>query len=154
MLEGVDARRVPVAPPEAEGIPAHRLNGERADIPVDRLLAEPLLAGQLIDALGTATAEPERVAGVEAVVPVLPANADLGRRRLGDLRGLRALIRHAAAQLERATAAARFSATWTKAWALGESGIDWTMGRPSSEVVRISVASGISPRKGMLFTIA
>jgi len=52
MLEGVDARRVAVAPPEADRVPAHRLNGERTDIPADRLLAKPLLAGRLIDALG------------------------------------------------------------------------------------------------------
>jgi len=118
------------------------------------LLAEPLLAGQLIDALGTATAEPERVAGVEAVVPVLPANAD----PVGDGWVISAGSGRSFATPPPSwsvlTAAARFSATWTKAWALGESGIDWTMGRPSSEVVRISVASGISPRKGMLFTIA
>jgi hypothetical protein len=47
------------------------------------------------------------------------------------------------------TCAARFSATRPKARALGDSGIDWTIGFPSSEVVRISVERGISPKKGI-----
>src|SRR6266511_2188799 len=46
------------------------------------------------------------------------------------------------------TCAARFSATRRKARALSDSGMDWTMGFPSSEVVRISVERGISPKKG------
>src|SRR6266542_4293535 len=46
------------------------------------------------------------------------------------------------------TCAARFSATRRKARALSDSGMDWTMGFPSSEVVRMSVERGISPKKG------
>ena len=154
MLEGVDARRVAVAQPEAEGIPAHRLNGERTDIPADRLPAEPLLAGQLIDALGTATPEPERVDGVEAVCPSFQRM----RTSVGDGWVISAGSGRSFATPPPSwsvlTAAARFSATRRKARALGESGSESTMGRPASEVVRISVARAISPRKGRSFTMA
>src|SRR5256886_15770714 len=79
--------------------------------------------------------------------PALPENLHLVLGRLCDLRDLRS-IGGDSPMVRVLTCAARFSATRRKARALSDLGMDWTMGFPSSEVVRISVERGISPKKG------
>src|SRR5437660_2369750 len=91
MLERVDAGRVSVAPVEADRIAAYRVDRERTDILADRFLAKPLVPCDLVDADRAPTAHAQGIAGVDALVPVLPEHPHLvlgWPRNLRDLRSI------------------------------------------------------------------
>src|SRR5438128_113748 len=91
MLERVDAGRVSVAPVEADRIAAYRVDRERTDILADRFLAKPLVPCDLVDADGAPTADAQRIAGVDALVCVLPENLHFVLGWLRNLRDLRSI---------------------------------------------------------------
>src|SRR3990167_7913208 len=61
------------------------------DIFSDRFIPEPLLARHLIDAQRTSTSHAQGVAGIDAFMPVLPANPDLVLGWAGNLCYLRSI---------------------------------------------------------------
>src|SRR5262249_7626426 len=62
----VDARAVPVAPLDVDGVVAHKVDGARAHRRWHRLRVEQGLAGHLLDALRAATGEAQLARRVDA----------------------------------------------------------------------------------------
>ena len=85
LLEGINSRRMPVAPVDLDRVTADGLNFQRMDVIGNRSAVEPTFPRPLVDTVGAAAGQPELSHLILALLPVGPPDLEASRASLLNL---------------------------------------------------------------------